>query len=104
METRNVKEMQANHVLGLLKDSFADKIYDNFNLTMEKMQMLVALPNENWRSEVSKSHSPLFILSPTTVQVTVQVCLVKNDPELPICKVTGSLNQIGINISGRFRD
>ena len=66
---------------------------------MENIQILVALPNENWRGELIKKTSPLFLLSPTTVHVSMQICMKKDDPELPICKVQGTLNQIGINIS-----
>ena len=66
---------------------------------MENIQILVALPNENWRGELIKKTSPLFLLSPTTVHVSMQICMKKDDPELPICKVQGRLSQIGINIS-----
>ena len=66
---------------------------------MENIQILVALPNENWRGELIKKTSPLFLLSPTTVHVSMQLCMKKDDPELPICKVQGRLSQIGINIS-----
>ena len=68
---------------------------------MENMQMLVALANESWRDELEKATSPLFILSPTTVKVNVQVCKTRKDPQYPICKIKGNLNQISINISGK---
>jgi vacuolar protein sorting-associated protein 13A/C len=81
------------------KASLRDQAYDKFNLCMENMQMLVAMPNENWRCELDKNASPLFLLKPTTVQVGVQFCLVKNDPELPLVKITGKLDNISVNIS-----
>ncbi len=73
--------------------------YDKFNVCMEHMQMLVALPNEDWRKEIGSTSSPLFLLKPTTVQVTLQYCLVKNDPELPLCKINGKLDNIAVRIS-----
>ena len=97
-ETRHYKELQGIDFSKML-ENLSDQIYEKYNLTMENMQILVALPNENWRPELTKKSSPLFLLSPTTVQVSMQLCMVKNDPELPICKIKGNLDQIGINIS-----
>ena len=98
-ETRHYKEFQLKDFSERLLENLSDQIYEKYNLTMENMQILVALPNENWRPELTKKSSPLFLLSPTTVQVSMQLCMVKNDPELPICKIKGNLDQIGINIS-----
>ena len=99
METRHFEEFQFHDFAESIKDSILDQIYEKYNLTMENIQILVALPNENWRGELIKKTSPLFLLSPTTVHVSMQICMKKDDPELPICKVQGTLNQIGINIS-----
>ena len=85
-----------------IKNLLLDQMYDNFSLSMENMQMLVALANESWRDELEKATSPLFILSPTTVKVNVQVCKTRKDPQYPICKIKGNLNQISINISGKI--
>ena len=80
---------------------FLDQAYDNFSLSVENIQMLVALANENWREELEKEASPMFILSPTSIQVTLEVSKFgKKDPELPLCKINGKLNQISVNISG----
>lgn len=98
-ETRDVKDFQFNFDMETFKSRILDKAYDNFNMSMSNIQMLVALPNENWRLELDKKSSPLFLLSPTTVEVTLSLCVVKNDPELPICKVKGKLPHISINIS-----
>ena len=98
-ETRHFEEFQFHDFAESIKDSILDQIYEKYNLTMENIQILVALPNENWRGELIKKTSPLFLLSPTTVHVSMQICMKKDDPELPICKVQGTLNQIGINIS-----
>ena len=61
--------------------------------------MLVSLPNENWRSEIGKKSSPLFLLKPTSIKVLLQYCLITNDPELPLCKIHGKLEKISINIA-----
>ena len=62
--------------------------------------MLVALANENWRGELEKPSSPMFILSPTTINVTLQVCMYRKMEEFPWFKIRGNLNQISLNISG----
>ena len=62
--------------------------------------MLVALANENWRGELEKPSSPMFILSPTTINVTLQVCMNRKLEEFPWFKIRGNLNQISLNISG----
>ena len=77
-----------------------DQMYDNFSMKMENLQMLVALANENWRGELEKPSSPMFILSPTTINVTLQVCMNKTLEEYPWFKIRGNLNQISLNISG----
>ena len=77
-----------------------DQMYDNFSMKMENLQMLVALANENWRGELEKPSSPMFILSPTTINVTLQVCKNKKLEEYPWFKIRGNLNQISLNISG----
>ena len=76
-------------------------MYDNFSLSVENIQMLVALANENWRDELTKSASPMFILSPTTIQVNLGVCKWKKDPDFPLFKIKGNLDQISVNISGK---
>ena len=96
-DTRDSSELQ--NQFAKIKDDLLGQIYEKYNLTLENVQVLVALPNENWRSELTKKSSPLFLLSPTTVQVSMQLCMKKDDPELPLCKVQGRLDQIGINIS-----
>ena len=62
--------------------------------------MLVALANENWRGELEKPSSPMFILSPTTINVNLQVCMNRTMEEFPWFKIRGNLNQISLNISG----
>ena len=69
------------------------------NLFVFSSQVLVSLPNENWRSEIGKRSSPLFLLKPTTIKVVFQFCLITNDPELPLVKINGSLDKIAINIA-----
>ena len=78
-----------------------DQMYDNFSMKMENLQMLVALANENWRGELEKPSSSMFILSPTTINVDLQVCKNKKLEEYPWFKIRGNLNQIRLNISGK---
>merc|ERR1712107_130937 len=82
-----------------LGQTLKDQAYEKFKLTLRNMQILVALPNENWRKELNQIQSPLFLLSPTTVEVTLHKCLLKDDPTMPHIKIKGNLDQININIS-----
>ena len=97
------REINFIFILGLtafdLGQTLKDQAYEKFKLTLRNMQILVALPNEHWRKELNQIQSPLFLLSPTTVEVTLHKCLLKDDPTMPHIKIKGNLDQININIS-----
>ena len=99
VETKSLKELSLSDLSESFKNSLRDQAYDNFSVSLENMQLIVALAGEDWRSHVSKVKSPLFILNPTSLRVVFQYCLIKNDPDMPLAKVKGSLESIFINIS-----
>lgn len=98
-ETRDLKDMSLTDLTETFKKSLRDQAYDKFIVTLEDMQVIVALPHEEWRAHVDRETSPLFLLKPTSLEVVFQYCLIKKDPEMPLTKVRGSLKEISINIS-----
>ena len=98
-ETRDLRNISLTDLTEAFKKSLRDQAYDKFNISLENMQLLVALPQEDWRHHVTKSVSPLFLLKPTSLNISFQYCLIKHDPEMPLTKVGGSLEEIVINIS-----
>ena len=99
IETKSLKQLSLSSITKGFKKSLQDQAYDNFSISLENMQLIVALAGEGWRSHISKDESPLFILNPTSLRVVLQYCLIKNDPDMPLTKVKGSLDSIFINIS-----
>lgn len=99
-EMRDLKALSSlAELTSAFKSSLKDQVYDKFEVKLENVQVLLALPNESWRSQIDKSRSPLFLLEPTSISVLLRLCLIKRDPDLPICKVEGSLDSISVNIA-----
>ncbi len=98
-QTRSLREMDINDLSEVFKASLRDQAYDKFSITLENMQLIVALPNEEWKTHLDREKSPLFLLRPTSLKVLLNYCLIKNDPEMPLVKVSGSLEDISVNVS-----
>ncbi len=98
-ETRSLREMTLSDLTEVFKANLRDQAYDKFNVSLENMQLIVALPNEEWRTHLDKEKSSLFLLKPTSLKVMVHYCLIKSDPEMPLVKVKGSLDNISVNVS-----
>ena len=98
-EMRNIKEMSFADLQAAFDEAnLYEKIYDKFNVSLENLQMLVALPNEPWRMHLHSKASPLFLLKPTTIAVLLQYCFVRRS-DIPLYKVDGSLGEISISIA-----
>ena len=57
------------------------------------------MPHEDWSAHVGRKKSPMHILKPTSLTVQLHHCLIKNDPDMPLTKLKGSLESISINVS-----
>merc|ERR1712062_1798 len=60
---RSIGENIAENILNVLQGDLSllqEKAYDKFDMRLENIQILVALPNENWRQELDQKKSPLF--------------------------------------------
>lgn len=63
------------------------------------MELLMSLGSENWRQEMAARDSKLFMLKPIDMEVTLKMCLISNDPDFPVYKLSGNLpSGISVNI------
>ena len=99
METRSLKELSLSDITEAFKKNLRDQAYDKFTVTLDNMQVIVSLPNEDWRAHLERETSPLFLLKPTSLTVNMAFCLIKNDPDMPVSKISGNLDNITVNIS-----
>jgi vacuolar protein sorting-associated protein 13A/C len=61
----------------------------------------VAVAEEKWEDALtSNSVTPMHLLHPTNLTIEVDKCLITDDPRLPKLKVTGSLPNVAVNITG----
>ncbi|XP_012058655.1 PREDICTED: vacuolar protein sorting-associated protein 13C [Atta cephalotes] len=73
--------------------------YEKFVLKIVNFQILVSLPNEEWRSALANTESSLTLLHPTTLEIQFHKCLVTDDPLLPKLRLLGHLPSVTVNIS-----
>ncbi|XP_039312283.1 vacuolar protein sorting-associated protein 13 isoform X2 [Solenopsis invicta] len=73
--------------------------YDKFVMKIVNFQVLVSLPNEEWRSALASTESSLTLLYPTTLEIQFHKCLVTDDPLLPKLRLLGRLPSVAVNIT-----
>ncbi|XP_077266001.1 vacuolar protein sorting 13C isoform X2 [Temnothorax americanus] len=73
--------------------------YDKFVLKIANFQVLISLPNEEWRAVLASTESPLTVLHPTTLEIQFHKCLVTDDPLLPKLRLLGHLPSVAVNIT-----
>ncbi|XP_072763012.1 intermembrane lipid transfer protein Vps13 isoform X2 [Anoplolepis gracilipes] len=73
--------------------------YDKFVLEIVNFQVLVSLPNEDWRSALANIENSLTLLHPTTLEIQFHKCLVTDDPLLPKLRLLGRLPSVTVNIT-----
>ncbi|XP_014471667.1 PREDICTED: vacuolar protein sorting-associated protein 13C isoform X2 [Dinoponera quadriceps] len=73
--------------------------YDKFVLEIVNFQVLVSLPDEEWRTALACSESSLTLLHPTTLEIQFHKCLVTDDPLLPKLRLLGRLPSVTVNIA-----
>jgi vacuolar protein sorting-associated protein 13A/C len=63
----------------------------------------VATGEENWEDGLtSNTVTPMHLLHPTNLTIQLDKCLITDDPRLPKFKVTGSLPNVAVNITGNY--
>lgn len=63
----------------------------------------MAVGEENWEDALTRNLvTPMHLLHPTNLIIQLDKCLIADDPRLPKLKVTGTLPNVAINITGNF--
>ncbi|XP_026827312.1 vacuolar protein sorting-associated protein 13 isoform X2 [Ooceraea biroi] len=73
--------------------------YDKFVLKIVNFQVLVTLPDEEWRTALAGTESALTLLHPTSLEIQFHKCLVTDDPLLPKLRLIGHLPSVAVNIT-----
>jgi len=73
------------------KENLLDQAYDKFCIALNDMELLLAKEGENWRQELLNPKSKLFLLKPINLEVNLRMCLIPNDPDFPVYKLSGQL-------------
>lgn len=67
------------------------------------LQVLVVMDGENWKNVLSDGKpSSLHLLTPTSLTVNFDKCVITNDPRFPMLKIAGHLPSVAIAISGKY--
>lgn len=77
--------------------------YDKFLCELSNVQILLARPQDDWQLIIKeRTISALHLLEPMSINVSIQKCLVCDDPRLPKMKIDGELPSIMLNISDQL--
>ena len=99
------EDMKRNKETGSFVQRFSanimDQAYDKFEVGLTNMELLLAQTGEDWRREVENKDSKLFLLKPMSVNVSFKYCLIQNDPEFPVMKLSGALPSIDVCMEER---
>ena len=86
----------------VVKTNWQEQAYDQFSIHLMNMVLMMMQEGEDWRKEIMNRDSKLFMLKPIDMEVTLKMCLIQNDPDFPVYKVSGNLNSgIAVNIEER---
>ncbi|XP_046683901.1 vacuolar protein sorting-associated protein 13 isoform X2 [Homalodisca vitripennis] len=77
-----------------------DRSYDRFVVELREAQIQMMMPGEVWKS-TPEGGSEQYILEPTNLTVTLEKCVITDDPRLPKMKVYAGLPNINIRIGER---
>ena len=83
------KEEGKEEALTMLRDN--EEAYDRFSIQLKDMELLLAHQGEDWRAEMQIRESKLFVLKPIDLEVNFHICLIPNDPDFPVYKLSGAL-------------
>lgn len=76
-----------------------DQSYDKFKIDLTDIQIVLAQSGEDWLECLEQSkESKLHILKPLTLRVSLEKCLITDDPRLPLVKVRGELPSLSLQI------
>ena len=82
--------------------NWQEQAYDQFSIQLMNMVLMMMREGEDWRTEMNNRDSKLFMLRPIDMEVTLKMCLIQNDPDFPVYKLSGFLpSGIAVNIEER---
>ncbi|XP_049821668.1 intermembrane lipid transfer protein Vps13-like isoform X2 [Aethina tumida] len=80
--------------------SITENAYDQFNIELNNMQVVVAQSDEKWLEGImSSTTTSMHLLNPVSLQVTLAKSLIQDDPRIPLHKFSGVLPSIQVNIA-----
>lgn len=79
--------------------SMIEKSYDKFKIDFTDLQIVLAQSGEDWMECLKASkETVMHVLSPVSLNISVQKCVITDDPRLPLLKVNGELETITLNL------
>lgn len=96
----NVKEMfKAGTDVSDVLRQMIDQSYDKFKLDFSDLQVILAQSGDDWMSCLRSSEGTQYhILNPLTLKISLEKCLISDDPRLPLIKVRGELPSISLQL------
>ncbi|GAB1605843.1 Hypothetical predicted protein [Argonauta hians] len=73
--------------------------YDNFDIKLDNIQMLLANPGDDWQAARKQGTSNLHILEPISIHMILQKCIFDNQVQLAKMKASGELPLLSMSIS-----
>ncbi|XP_037079411.1 vacuolar protein sorting-associated protein 13-like [Pollicipes pollicipes] len=77
----------------------AGQAYDQFDIELQDIEMVLAVRGESWREALALSGSPLHLVRPISLAICLKKCLITDDPRLPVVKVDASIAKLSVGIS-----
>ena len=82
-------------------NTMAAQAYDQFDIDLEDIELVVSVAGESWREALKLSGSPQHLVRPISLSVCVKKCLITDDPRLPVVKVDAAISKLSFSVSGR---
>ncbi|XP_043195691.1 vacuolar protein sorting-associated protein 13-like [Amphibalanus amphitrite] len=79
--------------------TMAAQAYDQFDIDLEDIEVVMSVPGESWREALKLSGSPQHLVRPISLSVCVKKCLITDDPRLPVVKVDAAISKLSFSIS-----
>ncbi|XP_063715273.1 intermembrane lipid transfer protein VPS13C-like isoform X3 [Symsagittifera roscoffensis] len=80
-------------------DEIKDKPYDRYNCTLSNVQLFYLEKSYNWKEIAFNPDSSESLVKPMVLTLELQKCMVMDDPEFPLIKVSGALEDLSVRIS-----
>ncbi|KRT85331.1 hypothetical protein AMK59_1583, partial [Oryctes borbonicus] len=97
----SIKEKQlATSTIDEILKVLMEESYDKFTIELTALQVLLVPGGEEWENIMKACKiSPLHLLNPISLYLTLHKCIVDDDPRLPQTKVSGVLPAITVKLS-----